>query len=184
MSSNPDNDRSQRTESPTHGADGPDAQTARPERGSNDDRHPTFPGRRRNGQIRKGFSGNRKGRPRKARSTRAVFQEMLQSRVPMMVNGKLKKLTVVEALAARVKREALTGSLRGLEKGVGVAQMYSLPESPQPEGTFNLEALDDEELEIYGRLLHKICGVPWEERPAPSTPPSAPRSTIDETEDF
>jgi Family of unknown function (DUF5681) len=143
--------------------EGGETEPASPSIDEDDDRHPRYPGRRRNGQLRKGFSGNRKGRPRRARSTRAIFQEMLQSKVPMMVNGKLKKMTVVEAMAARVKREALAGPLRGLEKGVGVAQMYSLPELVDEEKQINFEVLTDEEFETYGRLLHKLWGVPWEE---------------------
>ena len=132
-----------------------------------EDRHPRFPGRRRNGQMRKGFSANRKGRPRKARSTRAIFQEMLQSKVPMMVNGKLKKLTVVEAMAARVKREALTGPLRGLEKGVSVAQTYSLPEPAEPEPVWDLSGLDDQEMRDLERLMSKVLGVTNEPQAAP-----------------
>ena len=45
--------------------------------------HPRIPGRRANGQFQKGRSGNPKGRPRKARSTKAIFQQMLASKVPM-----------------------------------------------------------------------------------------------------
>ena len=135
--------------------------------GEDDDRHPRFPGRRRNGQCRKGHTPNPRGRPRKARSTRAIFQEMLQSKVPMMVGNKQKKVTVVEAMAARVKREALTGNLRALERGLAVARAYSISE-PEPEGPpWDLSRLTDDELDVFESLLGKIS---IDEEPEPSPP--------------
>lgn len=132
-----------------------------------DDRHPRFPGRRRNGQCRKGYTPNPRGRPRQARSTRAIFQEMLQSKVPMMVGKKQKKVSVLEAMAARVKREALTGNLRWLERGLAVARAYSTSE-PAPAGPpWDLSRLTDEELDAFESLLGKIAidGEPEPSRP-------------------
>jgi hypothetical protein len=133
------------------------------DRADAEDIHDKDPRRRKNGQFRTGVSGNRRGRPRKARSTRAIFQEMLRSKVPMMVDGKLQRLSVVEAMAARVKREALAGPLRGLEKGLLVAEKYSFDDPPPGDEQADLSMLSDDELEIYGRLASKLLGVPWED---------------------
>lgn len=91
---------------------------------------------------------------------------MLLSKVAIRIDGKVRHLTVIEAMAARVKREALTGPLRGLEKAIAVAQMYSLDDPPdhkaaQPE--IDLTSLTDEELEWYGRLSAKLTGMDSEE---------------------
>lgn len=130
--------------------------------------HKRHPNRYSNGRFRRGVSGNPKGRPRKARSTRAIFQEMLTSKVTMKVDGKLRRLSVTEAMAARVKREALAGPLRGLEKGITIAQLYSVadPREPkqqtEPEQEIDLSSLTDEELEWYGRIAAKMAGVPFD----------------------
>lgn len=128
-----------------------------------DDPHRNFPGRRANGQFQKGVSGNRKGRPRRARSTKAVMQAMLASRVPTMIDGQVTQLTTIEAMAARVKREALTGPLRSLETAITIAQRYTLDDPVPEEKTFDLWRLDDSEIKELHRLLAKIEGVPEEE---------------------
>lgn len=120
--------------------------------------HPRFHGRKRNGQFASGFCGNRNGRPRKERSTRAVFQQMLTSRVQLSVDGRIVHLSVVEAMAARMKREALTGPLRGLERGIAVAERYSLPEREDKE-FFDFSSFSNEELREWGRLAEKATGI-------------------------
>lgn len=120
--------------------------------------HERYRGRKTNGQFQKGHCGNPKGRPRRARSTRAIFQQMLASKVPMTIDGKIRLLTVTEAMAARVKREALDGPLRGLERGVAVAQLYSLDEAVDEPQEADLSSLHDSELYEYARLVYKILG--------------------------
>jgi hypothetical protein len=122
---------------------------------SDDDPHPRLRGRTRTGQFQKGFSGNRRGRPLKARSTRAVIQEMLESKVSLTVDGKIAKMSVVEAMAARMKKEALTGSLRALERGLMVAERYSLQDAPVSQPTEDLSLLTDEELDQLYNLVAK-----------------------------
>lgn len=122
--------------------------------------HDRFPGRRKNGQFKKGVSGNPKGPPRKAKSTRAIFQSMLQSKVKMVVDGKSKILNVIEAMAARAKLEALTGSMRGLERGVAIAEKYSFEDPQSSEGKFDYTAIDDAELDILELIMMKAHGLP------------------------
>ena len=78
-----------------------------------------------------------------------VFQEV-QSKVTMMVAASLVNRRRSDGCA----REAggSDGLLRGLEKGVGVAQTYSLPE-PVDGKEINRENLNDEELDILAGLL-------------------------------
>jgi hypothetical protein len=121
--------------------------------------HPRIAGRRRNGQFPKGVSGNPKGRPRKARSTKAIIQDMLASKVLMTVEGRPKLLSVTEAMAARVKVEALTGSLRGLERGVAIAERYSFEDPDPPElGLVDISMLSREERKLFLELLRKVMG--------------------------
>lgn len=127
----------------------------------NDD-HQVFSNRRSNGQFRPGKSGNPSGRPKKSLSTQSVFRAMLMSKVSVLKDGKRVTLTVVEAMAERVKREALAGPLRGLERGIAVAQKYSLLEVPPDEQAPDLSRLSDEDLELYGMLAAKLQGLDWE----------------------
>jgi hypothetical protein len=124
----------------------------------NNDAHEKYRGRTNKGQFQKGHCGNPKGRPRQARSTRAIFQQMLASKVAMTIDGKVRMLTVTEAMAARVKREALAGPLRGLERGVAVAQLYSLDDAPDKQTVADLSILTDKELDDYGRIAAKLLG--------------------------
>ncbi len=124
--------------------------------------HKAYPNRTAKGRFRTGFSGNRLGRPARVRSTKSVFQAMLASKVAMRIDGKLQTISVTEAMAARVKREALTGPLRGLEKGIAVAQMYSLEDPPKREQKIDLSLLTDEELAWYGRILSRLTGLDYD----------------------
>ncbi|WP_432201772.1 DUF5681 domain-containing protein [Erythrobacter sp. W53] len=120
------------------------------------DQHRVWKNRRTNGRFRPGKSGNPSGRPKRSLSTNAVFQRMLSSKVPVISDGKRRMVTVVEAMAERVKRESLTGPLRGLEKGIAVAKDYSLNDPPEDKKTYDLSKLTDEELDQYGRLAAKL----------------------------
>jgi hypothetical protein len=62
-------------------------------------------------------------------------------------------------MAARVKREALTGPLRGLETAMAMAQRYS-PEDLPPAPGWDFKWLDDEELDHFHVLLAKVQGEP------------------------
>jgi hypothetical protein len=128
-----------------------------------DDPHRVFRGRRKNGQFQKGVSGNRKGRPRRSRSTRKVMQDMLASKVPTMINGRVQYLTTIEAMAARVKREALTGPLRSLETAITIAQRYTLEDREPEHKSWDLSLLNDDELGQLHRVLAKLDGMSPEE---------------------
>ena len=131
--------------------------------GDDDDRHPRYPGRRRNGQARKGYTPNPRGRPPEAQSTKEVFRKMLRSKVTVVIDGVEMKQTVLEALADRVKRVGLTGPLRGLDKAIAVAQQYSEPDRPprEAEPLPDLSLLSDEDLALYGMLSAKVESKPW-----------------------
>ncbi len=131
------------------------------------DTHRAYPGRNTNGRFQKGMSGNKRGRPRKAHSTKSVMQAMFSSKVTATVDGRIVNMTVVEAIAARVKREALTGPLRGLETAMTMAQRYSPEDPPPPEPGWNLNWLDDEELEHFHVLLAKVYGEALDEAQNP-----------------
>jgi hypothetical protein len=86
---------------------------------------------------------------------------MLQSKVPTKVDGRIVMMTVVEAMAARIKREALAGPLRGLEKGLSVAEKYSLPDlQPKDDEPADFSQLTTAEKLQFEQLISKVLGVP------------------------
>ena len=61
------------------------------------------------GQFQPGQSGNPNGRPKKSKDIQAAIRAMLDSQVDVTVDGKLKKMTVTEAMIMRIRNDILTG---------------------------------------------------------------------------
>lgn len=60
-------------------------------------------------QFKKGQSGNPNGRPRKPKSAHDVVQTMLNETVDIVVNGKRKKITHLEAAILQLRNDAVSG---------------------------------------------------------------------------
>ena len=67
------------------------------------------------GRFKKGESGNRRGRPRGARSFRSVVMEQMKRRFALPVNGERVWMTGREAIALVLANRAVMGDLRALQ---------------------------------------------------------------------
>lgn len=61
------------------------------------------------GQFKPGQSGNPKGRPKKPKDIQAMVLGMMDSMVEVTVDGKVKKITVAEAMIMKLRNDILTG---------------------------------------------------------------------------
>jgi len=68
------------------------------------------------GQFKKGKSGNKKGRPKGARSLKTVLQAELAQKLPVKEDGKVRKISKMEALAKKLVANALSGDARALSE--------------------------------------------------------------------
>ena len=60
-------------------------------------------------RFKKGQSGNPNGRPRKPKSAHDVVQNLLNESVDIVVNGKRKKITHLEAAILQLRNDAVSG---------------------------------------------------------------------------
>ncbi len=67
-------------------------------------------------QFKKGKSGNPFGRPKGARNTKTIVQEVANERHSYTEDGKTKKLPAAELVLKILQREALRGNLRAAKK--------------------------------------------------------------------
>jgi len=77
------------------------------------------------GMFKKGQSGNPKGRPKGVKNFQTELQDVLRSKVTVMVAGKPKSVSVVEAALMRLREKALNGDQRALEIVLGYAEQNS-----------------------------------------------------------
>ena len=78
-------------------------------------------------QFRKGVSGNPKGRPKGARNVSSVLAKLCRERVNVVINGKTRSLTSLEALLMRLRASALSGDLKANREF-----LYALRAFPEP----------------------------------------------------
>jgi hypothetical protein len=66
-------------------------------------------------QFQKGTSGNPKGRPPGSKNASTLVNEMFHRIVTVAVNGKPKKMRVIDALLARLISAAMSGDLKAMK---------------------------------------------------------------------
>jgi hypothetical protein len=75
-------------------------------------------------RFKTGHSGNPKGRPKGAKSEDTIFREVMSTRVPMSVRGKVRKVPVLEALWMKVADDALKGNAKSISLFLGRARSF------------------------------------------------------------
>jgi len=73
-------------------------------------------------QFKKGHSGNRKGRPKGSKNFSTYVDYALSCKVSVKEDGKVRKITVLEATLARLSQKALEGDIRAIKTVLDYAQ--------------------------------------------------------------
>lgn len=100
-----------------------------------------------------GRSGNPEGRPRKATSFAAAFNQMLNSSTTTVLNGKRRRKTMIEIAVMRAMKDIATGNPRALERWIPIIERYapaSTYDSHTP--TPDLSSMTDEQLRAIASI--------------------------------
>lgn len=73
-------------------------------------------------QFKKGTSGNKKGRPKGSRNFQTDVQDVLSYKVPIVQNGRSRKVTSQRAILMGVTGKALAGDHKASEKMLSLAK--------------------------------------------------------------
>ena len=97
----------------------------------------------------KGQSGNPKGRPRGSKNLATIVRQVLNAKVSVRENGRVRTITAREGLIAQLVREGLRGNLRALELMFKVPLLQKELADLGKSGQMTLE--DWEQIAILGR---------------------------------
>ena len=72
-------------------------------------------------QFQPGQSGNRKGRPKGARSLTTELKELLEMPIHLSEGGKRRKVSTLKAVLLRLREQALKGDQRAIDRFLSLA---------------------------------------------------------------
>lgn len=98
-------------------------------------------------QFKPGQSGNPKGRPKGAKSEANLLREILEHRISLREAGKIRKISVRQAILLKMADGALQGDTR---KAAFVLDRYRRTEGDVPETT-DIDPRDEELLDAFYR---------------------------------
>lgn len=77
-----------------------------------------------NGQFKKGQSGNPKGRPKGSKNFITLLEQELDQKITVNENGRKKEITRMQAMVKRLVADSLQGNLRTTIAMVGLLQRH------------------------------------------------------------
>jgi hypothetical protein len=99
-------------------------------------------------QFRPGQSGHPQGRPKGSKNTNAILKSVLDQKIEIRVKGRLRLISVREAIITRFAEDALKGNTKS---AAFLLQRYDMPES---SGDQPSSVLAEEEQEIIDAYLN------------------------------
>lgn len=108
-------------------------------------------------QFQKGRSGNRRGRPKGSKGIATMVREHASERVQIKVDGKVRTVSVGQAVLLRIFREGVAGKRAAAEQALRLLERYGMEDEPTDDG-FNLGLLTDDEVFELSRLQFKMIG--------------------------
>lgn len=102
-------------------------------------------------QFRPGESGNPTGRRRGSRSVGAVLNDVFRQKIEVTENGKTRRVTALEAMALRLRNDALRGDARAMKLSVELMHRHAETD----ESTVQFDELQAQDREILAQYLSK-----------------------------
>jgi len=103
----------------------------------------------RNYQFKPGQSGNPKGRPKGAKNETGILREILEHQIPLHEGGRIRKISVRQAILLKMADGALRGDTR---KAAFVLDRYRRAEGDATEAT-DIDPRDEKLLDSFYRRV-------------------------------
>lgn len=107
-------------------------------------------------QFNKDQSGNPKGRPKGSRNFSTDVKDTLKARVGLTGDGKRKTVSTQLATLLQLRKKALSGDARALDRMIELARTYNDEEIA--EAAAKLSLTDDEVLEAHNERVLRRAG--------------------------
>jgi len=108
---------------------------------------------RNSGRFVPGQSGNRLGRPRKAKTVGAAIAGAFNEKVQITERGRRRKITKLEATAKQIANQSASGDPRSVKLGIELAQKAEERQSRAPAAPAQLSETDSQ---IAERLIARL----------------------------
>jgi hypothetical protein len=103
-------------------------------------------------QFRPGKSGNPNGRRKGSRSVGAVLNDVFRQMIEVTENGKTRRVAALEAMACRLRNDALRGDAKAIKLSIELLRRHS----ETNESSVQLDELLAEDQEILAQYLPEL----------------------------
>jgi hypothetical protein len=100
-------------------------------------------------QFTAGKSGNQRGRPKGSRTVGTILQEIIQRKIAVTENGKMRRIPTLEVILRRLVSDAMRSDARALKLLLALVERYA----ESPETAPALSELLAEDQAILARYL-------------------------------
>jgi hypothetical protein len=102
---------------------------------------------------KRGHSGNPKGRPKGAKNMVTIFNDTLNKKIDITENGRLRKVTVREAIVLKITNQALKGDPRAISTILAKEPEIAAAGESASIPTITKDMTPKQAAEIYQRFL-------------------------------
>ena len=105
-------------------------------------------------QFKKGQSGNPNGRPKGSLNLLLALKKALNEKVVVVLNGRRKKITKLEASATQLVNKAAAGDLPALRQ---LAPLVCLLDQMSPEASTSTSGMVDTDQKVLQSILSRLA---------------------------